>query len=107
MIIKQTELKLNDYCHNITDSLKITHVVLVPGQFGEGQFGADNLGPKYILYILGLYKILLSLSNILFINPASISAIFFHQFLTLTHIVWIKIDLLIEYITLYTVILCN
>jgi len=71
---------------------------MVPGQFGA-TIRPRQFGAKYISQIL--YKIPLPLSFILFIKIASISAIFFHQFLTLTHVVLIGIDLLIEFIILY------
>src|SRR6218665_1736677 len=54
------------------------------GQFGVGQFGADNSARQFVSdnsaqnTILILQKVPLSFSNIiLFINPASISVIFF------------------------------
>src|SRR6218665_1678307 len=88
----------------------------------RGQFGADNSARTirrkvyyYRFYIKFRFLSALFFSSKLlpfqqfFITPASISAIFFHQFLTITHTVLIGIGLLIEFIILYrpTVLNCN
>src|SRR6218665_3870579 len=79
------------------------------GQFGAGQFDADNLAQSiyYRFCIKSRFLSALFFSSKLLpfqqfvITPASISAIFVHQFLTITHTVLIGIGLLIEFIILY------
>src|SRR6218665_3116268 len=91
-----------------TGSRTIRRRTIRRGQFGAGQFVPDNSAQSiyYRFYIKSRFLSALFFSSKLLpfqqfvITPASISAIFFHQFLTITHTVLIGIGLLVEFIIL-------
>src|SRR6218665_212091 len=77
-----TVLTIINHITNIHGSRTIRRRTIRRRQFGVGQFGADNWAREFVSdnsaqnMILILWKIPLSFSNILIINPASISARF-------------------------------
>ena len=88
---------------------------MVPGQFGADNSSRTIRRKVYVINFIenpaSTQQYSFHQSQFHFSNLSSIllpfRQYFFHQLLTLTHIVWIEIGLLIEYRTLYTLIHYN